>query len=73
MIQPVALAVFGWTEIILIAALVVLLFGATKLPQIGRGLGEGIREFKNSLTGSGDDDKNAGGIASGDDDGSSGD
>ena len=35
----------GW-EIVLILAVVLLLFGAAKLPKLARGLGEGIREFK---------------------------
>lgn len=55
MIDPIAIAVFGWTEILLIAGVIVLLFGATRLPQIGKGLGEGIREFRKSLKGDGED------------------
>lgn len=39
----------GVWEIVLILALVVLIFGAKRIPQIGRGLGEGIRNFKGSL------------------------
>jgi len=41
----------GVWEIVLILALVVLIFGAKRIPQIGRGLGEGIRNFKGSLKG----------------------
>ena len=55
MIDPIAIAVFGWTEILLIAGVIVLLFGATRLPQIGKGLGEGIREFRKSIKGDGED------------------
>lgn len=44
----------GWPEMILIALLVLVLFGARKLPEIGRGLGEGIRSFRSALK-SGDD------------------
>jgi sec-independent protein translocase protein TatA len=40
----------GWTEVILIAILFMLLFGARRLPEIGQSLGKGIREFKKSLT-----------------------
>ena len=42
------LAIFnlGGGEIILILALVLILFGAKKLPELARGLGQGIREFK---------------------------
>ncbi len=43
----------GWTEIILIVvvALVVFGVGARKLPDIGRGLGEGIKNFRRALKG----------------------
>lgn len=44
----------GWQELLFLGMILMLLFGATKLPAIGRGLGEGIREFKKSLKG-GDD------------------
>jgi len=40
-----AWALGGW-EIVLILAVVLLLFGAKKLPELARGLGQGIREFK---------------------------
>lgn len=40
----------GWTEGLLIAFLLLLLFGARRLPEIGQSLGKGIREFKKSLT-----------------------
>ena len=36
----------GMTEILLIGAALLLFFGPSKLPQLGKGLGEGIREFK---------------------------
>lgn len=39
----------GWGEGLLILAILLLLFGANKLPAIGRGLGEGIKNFKNSF------------------------
>jgi len=41
---------FGWTEGLLIAFLLLILFGAKRLPEIGQSLGKGIREFKKSLT-----------------------
>ncbi len=40
--------------IVLIIALVV--FGPAKLPELGRSAGKGFREFKDSVTGSGDDE-----------------
>jgi sec-independent protein translocase protein TatA len=41
----------GPLEIGLIVLLIVLLFGAKRLPALGRSLGEGMREFKTSITG----------------------
>ncbi|HET8542334.1 MAG TPA: twin-arginine translocase TatA/TatE family subunit [Anaeromyxobacter sp.] len=41
----------GATELIIILLIVVVLFGANKLPQLGKGLGEGIRSFKKSFGG----------------------
>jgi sec-independent protein translocase protein TatA len=45
----------GITEILLIAALLVLVFGARKIPLIARGLGQGIRNFKGELKSPEDD------------------
>lgn len=39
----------GIGEVLLIAALLVLVFGARKIPLIARGLGQGIRNFKGEL------------------------
>jgi sec-independent protein translocase protein TatA len=39
-------AMLGGWEIVLILAVVLILFGARKLPELARGLGQGIREFK---------------------------
>jgi sec-independent protein translocase protein TatA len=41
----------GVTELIIILVIVVVLFGASRLPEIGRGIGEGIRNFKKSTSG----------------------
>ena len=40
---------FGALEILLVFALVVLFFGAKRIPQIARGVGEGIRNFRHSV------------------------
>jgi len=40
---------FGMGEMILIFLVVLLLFGAKRLPEIGSALGKGIREFKGSI------------------------
>ncbi len=39
----------GLPELLLILAILVLLFGVRKLPDLGRGLGEGIRNFRDSM------------------------
>jgi sec-independent protein translocase protein TatA len=41
---------FGTGEIILLVLVVVLVFGAAKIPQLGKALGEGIRNFKKATT-----------------------
>jgi sec-independent protein translocase protein TatA len=41
----------GLAEMLLILLAIVLLFGGSKLPQLGKGLGEGIRNFKKGLKG----------------------
>ncbi len=40
---------FGTQDIILIGIIVVVLFGATRLPQIGSGIGQAIKNFKKGL------------------------
>ena len=49
----------GGGEIILILALVLILFGAKKLPELARGLGQGIREFKKATREVSDEVQNA--------------
>ncbi len=46
---------FGPMELVLILAIVVVIFGASRLPQLGKGLGEGISNFKDGLSRSKDD------------------
>ncbi len=46
---------FGVTEAILVFGIVIVLFGAKKLPLIARGLGSGIRNFKGELQAPPDD------------------
>ena len=41
----------GLIELLIIGGAIFLFFGATKLPKLGRGLGEGIRNFKSGLGG----------------------
>jgi sec-independent protein translocase protein TatA len=48
---------FGMTEILIILAVVLLLFGGKKIPELMKGLGSGINEFKKAAKG--EDDANA--------------
>jgi sec-independent protein translocase protein TatA len=60
MINHTLLFSLGPTEIILIVAVVLLLFGGRKIPELMKGLGQGMREFKKATKGESDDfgDKN---------------
>ena len=52
---------FGPQEILIIGLVIILLFGATKIPQLMRGMGSGISEFKKGLKeGEESDKKDAG-------------
>lgn len=42
------LLVIGWPQIVLIAVVILLLFGGRKIPELMRGLGSGIKEFKDA-------------------------
>ena len=44
----------GVPELLIILGIVVLLFGTTRLPQLGKGLGESIRNFRQGLHGTDD-------------------
>ena len=46
---------FGVPELLIILLILVIIFGASKLPQLGRGLGEGISNFKKGLKSPADD------------------
>jgi sec-independent protein translocase protein TatA len=45
---------FGLPELLVILVIVVVIFGASKLPQLGRGLGEGISNFRDGIKGKDD-------------------
>ena len=45
----------GWPELTIILVIVLVLFGAHRVPEIGRALGRGIREFRGSVSETKDD------------------
>ena len=45
------LLTIGWPEILLIALIVLLLFGAKKIPELMKGLGKGVKSFKDGMNG----------------------
>lgn len=51
MTQAVFLWSLGTTEIILIVVVILLMFGGKKIPELMRGLGQGVREFKDASKG----------------------
>ncbi len=46
--QTVLLWMPGWGEMLIIVLFVLIFFGAKKIPEIARGMGKGIREFKDA-------------------------
>jgi sec-independent protein translocase protein TatA len=54
------LMTFGLGEMLLVGAVIILLFGAKKLPDLARGLGQGIRNFKGELKDPPEDDRKNG-------------
>ena len=47
----------GPLEVIILLVIVLVIFGPKRLPELGKGLGKGMREFKDSVTGKDDDRK----------------
>ena len=58
----------GPFELIVVLVIVLVIFGPKKLPGLGRSLGTGMREFKESITGGNKDDDDKRSLASADDD-----
>lgn len=48
MIQPMVFGLGGW-EILIIALVVLLIFGGKKIPELMKGLGKGVRNFKEGI------------------------
>ena len=51
------LLVIGWPQIVLIVVIVLILFGGKKLPELMKGLGKGMKEFKDATKDLNDDNK----------------
>jgi sec-independent protein translocase protein TatA len=51
------------TEIIIILVVVIIIFGGSRLPALGRGLGESIRGFRDAVRGDSDKDKHTAHVA----------
>lgn len=49
-------AVIGWPQMVLIAVVVLLLFGGKKIPELMKGLGKGVKEFKDATNGDSNDE-----------------
>ncbi|GAA2150839.1 hypothetical protein GCM10009844_32270 [Nocardioides koreensis] len=58
---PLAIAGLGTPELLIILAVIILLFGAAKLPELARGSGRALRIFKAETKGLMDDDDNTAG------------
>jgi sec-independent protein translocase protein TatA len=56
----------GVTELLLVLGIILLIFGPKRLPGIGRQLGRGMREFKDSITGDSRDEDDDLGLGGGD-------
>jgi sec-independent protein translocase protein TatA len=47
----------GLPEILIILFIIVLIFGTSRIPELGKGLGEGIKNFKKAIKGEGEEKK----------------
>jgi sec-independent protein translocase protein TatA len=45
------MAGLGWQELLVVLVIVMIIFGAGKLPEVARSLGQGVKEFKKETTG----------------------
>jgi len=57
MVLQIILGILGGQEIIIIALILLLLFGGRKIPELMKGLGKGIREFKDASKGGSENEK----------------
>lgn len=59
LVPSVLLGMFGAWEIVIIVLVVVLIFGGKKIPELMKGLGQGMKEFKNANKEDDDDKKDS--------------
>jgi sec-independent protein translocase protein TatA len=57
LLEAIMFGSLGFGEILLILLIVVLIFGTSRIPELGRGLGEGIRNFKKAVKGGEEENK----------------
>lgn len=53
----VILGMPGWSQILLVVIAILLLFGGRKIPELMKGIGQGMREFKKATSGEDDDSR----------------
>ena len=44
----------GWQELVIVLVIIMIIFGAGKLPEVAKSLGQGVKEFKQESTGATD-------------------
>jgi sec-independent protein translocase protein TatA len=44
----------GWQELVIVLVIIMIIFGAGKLPEVAKSLGQGVKEFKQESTGGAD-------------------
>ena len=49
MISPIIILSLSWQHIVIVAIVLLLLFGGKKIPELMRGVGSGIKEFKDAV------------------------
>ena len=58
MTLSILLGMIGWQQILIIAIIILVLFGGRKIPELMRGVGKGMKEFKDATKGESEDSKN---------------
>ena len=56
-VVPLVVLFVGYQEVLLILVVLVLIFGASRIPELGKGLGEGIKNFKKGMKQGEEDEK----------------